>query len=70
MAWRRVRVSNLPDPDLMTPAERRAEVATLLATGFLRHQLREATKREKSLDVLRLASDECLEPTSTGERHE
>jgi len=60
----------LPDPDLMTSADRRAEVATILATGFLRLRLREAKQREKPLDVLRRPSDECLEPSSTGERHE
>ena len=61
---------NLLDPDMMAPADRRAEVAAILATGFVRHQLREAKKREKSLDVLRRLSDECLKPSSTGERHE
>ena len=59
---------NLPDPDMMTPADRRAEVASILATGFLRLRLREAKQREKSLDVLPRPSDECLEPKSEGER--
>ena len=61
---------NLLDPELMTPADRRAEVASILATGFVRHRLREAEKREKPLDVLRRPSDECLKPSSMGERHE
>jgi hypothetical protein len=54
----------------MTPADRCDEVASILATGFVRHRLREAKKREKPLDVLRRPSDEYLKPTSTGERHE
>jgi len=64
------RRASLPDPDTMTPAARRTEVATILAAGFLRLRLREAKQREKSLDVLRRPSDECLKPSSTGERHE
>jgi hypothetical protein len=49
---------------MMTPADRRAEVAAILATAFLRLRLREAKQREKSLDVIRRPSDECLESTS------
>jgi len=59
---------HLPDPDTMTPAARRAEVATILAAGFLRLRLRQAKKREIPLDVLPRPSDECLEPESEGER--
>ncbi len=55
---------NLPDPDIMTSADRRAEVASILAAGFLRHRLNEAKKREIQLDVLRRPSDECLKPSS------
>jgi hypothetical protein len=62
--------ADLPDPDTMTPAARRAEAASILATGFLRHRLREAKKREIPLDVLPRLSDECLEPESKGERRE
>lgn len=65
-----VRRASLPDPELMTPEDRRAEVANILATGFVRLRLRGAKQREKPLDVLRRPSDECLKPSSTGERHE
>ena len=61
---------HLPDPDTMTPAARRTEVATILAAGFLRLRLKQTKKREKPLDVVRRPSDECLEPKSEGERHE
>ena len=59
---------HLPDPDMMTPADRRAEVATTLTSGFLRLRLKQAKKREIPLDVLPRPSDECLEPKSEGER--
>ena len=59
---------HLPDPDTMTAAARRTEVAAILAAGFLRLRLKEAKKREKPLDVLPRPSDECLEPKSEGER--
>jgi len=62
------RRASLLDPDLMTAADRRAEVASILATGFLRYRLQEATKREIPLDVVPRPSDECLEPKSEGER--
>jgi len=53
-----------PSPDLMTPAARRAEVAAILAAGFLRLRLKQAKKREIPLDVLPRPSDECLESQS------
>ena len=59
---------HLPDPDMMTPAARRAEVAAILASGFLRLRLKQTKKREIPLDVLARPSDECLEPKSEGER--
>ena len=43
---------DLADPDMMTPTDRRAKAATILAAGFLRLRLREAKKREIPLDVL------------------
>ena len=61
---------HLPDPDTMTPAARRTEVATILAAGLLRLRLKQTKKREIPLDVLPRPSDECLEPKSEGERHE
>ena len=57
-------MDHLPDPDMITPAARRAEVATILASGFLRLRLKQAKKREIPLDVLPRPSDECLEPKS------
>ena len=38
-ARRRAIVPNLLDPELMTPSDRRAEVAAIVATGFLRLRL-------------------------------
>lgn len=52
------------DPALISPAARRAEVAAILATGFLRLRLRHVDGGEKDLDVLRQSSDECLKSTS------
>lgn len=49
------------DPALMSPADRRAEVVAILATGFLRLRLKEVDGREILPDVLRQPSDECLE---------
>jgi len=57
---------HLPDPDLMTPDARRAEVAAILAAGFLRLRLNETKKREIPLDVLPRPNDECVEPQSEG----
>jgi hypothetical protein len=51
---------------MMTPAARRAEVAAILASGFLRLRLKVAEKREILLDVLPRPSDECLEPAGGG----
>lgn len=45
----RVRRADLPDPDTMTPAARRAEVATILASGFLRLRLKGADGRMPAL---------------------
>ena len=45
-------------PDTMTPADRRAEVATILAAGFLRLRLKQTKKREILLDVLPRPSGE------------
>jgi len=47
-----------PDPDLMAPDARRAEVAAILAIGFLRSRLRHVDDREILLDVLPRPSDE------------
>jgi len=48
------------DPELMPAKERLAEVASLLAKGFLRHWLRKAADgRENGLAILRTSSHEC-----------
>jgi len=57
-------LQNPLQPDLMSAHERTDEVACLLARGFLRYQLRRPDLREKGLDVIRPASDSCVEPTS------
>ena len=49
------------DPALMSPAARRAEVAAILATGFLRLRLRHVDGRHEGPDALRPPSEECLE---------
>jgi len=62
------------DPEVMSPAERLEEAASLLARGILRRRLRTADGRKhvlsgaegKVLDVLREPRDECLEPQSEG----
>ncbi len=56
-----------PSPDLMPHDARRAEVAAILAAGFLRLRLGETKKREIPLDVLPRPSDECLEPAEGGQ---
>lgn len=54
--------------DLISADERHKEIASLLATGFLRYWLRRAADgREKELDVPRTSSDSCVKPTSEGE---
>ena len=63
-----------PTPEVMSPAERLEEAASLLARGVLRRRLRTADGRKpalsgvegKPLDVLREARDECVEPQSEG----
>ncbi len=64
-------MANPLDPDAMSPRERIEEAASLLARGVIRRHLRRADKRKKVLDVLRVSSDECVEPQSEkGETHE
>ncbi len=64
-------MANPLDPDAMSPRERIEEAASLLARGVIRRRLRRADKRKKVLDVLRVSSDECVEPQSEkGETHE
>ena len=58
------------DPELMTAEERLAEVASLLARGFLRARLRTAEKSRRGLAIPGEPSDSCLKPKSAGERHE
>jgi len=56
------------DPELMTAKERLAEVASLLARGFLRYWLRKAADgRENGVAILRSSSHECPKPESGGE---
>lgn len=52
----------------MSAAERHAEVATLLARGFLRSRTRAVDCREKGLAFLRASSDSWSEPSSEGEK--
>ena len=54
------------DPEVMSPAERLEEAASLLARGILRRRLRTADGRQKPLDVPRQPRDECVEPQSEG----
>ena len=67
-------MSNPLDPEMMSPAERLEEAASLLARGILRRRLRAADGRKpalsgaegKPLDVPRQPRDECVEPQSEG----
>jgi hypothetical protein len=67
-------MSNPLDPEMMSPAERLEEAASLLARGILRRRLRAADGRKpalsgvegKPLDVPRQRRDECVEPRSEG----
>jgi hypothetical protein len=58
------KMSNPLDPELMSPAERLEEAASLLARGFLRRRLKRADVENKGLDVLPASSHSCLEPSS------
>jgi len=53
------RSRNPTGPEMMTAHERLAEVASLLARGFLRARLRAAEKRQNGLAILRTSSHEC-----------
>lgn len=59
-------MSNPLDPEMMSPAERLEEAASLLARGILRLRLRAADGRQKRLDVSADSSHSCLEPRSEG----
>ena len=59
-------MSNPLDPEMMSPTERLAEAASLLARGILRRRLRTADGRKNPLDVPRQPRDECVEPQSEG----
>jgi hypothetical protein len=58
---------NLLDPELLYPAARHAEIAHLLARGYLRYRLQCADDREKYLAFLRDPSHSWCEPSSEGE---
>lgn len=61
-------VSNALAPELMAADERLAEVASLLASGFLRHSLRKAAQgADVGLAILRTSSDVCGCPPQAGE---
>jgi hypothetical protein len=60
-------MKNPLNPELMPAKERLAEVASLLARGFLRARLRAAEKCQKGLAILRTSSHECPKPKSEGE---
>jgi hypothetical protein len=55
------------DPELLTAQERLAEVASLLARGFLRHRLRAAKQREKPLAIPAEPSLHWVKPKSEEE---
>ena len=57
-------MDRLRDPGTMTPAARRAEVAAILASGFLRLWLGRADVESKGQDVLPTSSHSCLGPSS------
>ena len=59
-------MSNPLDPEMMSPAERLEEAASLLARGILRRRLRTADGRKKGLELSGVPRDECLEPQSEG----
>jgi len=61
---------NALDLELMTGAERVAEISYLLAVGLLRGRLRAARGTENGLAILLPSSDVCVEPKSGGETHE
>jgi len=54
------------DPEVMSPAERLEEAASLLARGILRRRLMTADGRKKGLELSGVPRDECLEPQSEG----
>jgi len=56
------------DPQLLTAQERLAEVASLLAWGFLRQWLRTAKRREKPLAIPGEPSDSCSKPRPQREK--
>jgi len=59
-------MSNPLDPEVMSPAERLEEAASLLARGIHRRRLRTADGRKKGLELLAEPRDECVEPQSEG----
>lgn len=58
-------------PDLMTPAERRAELCSLLALGLVRLRMREdgEVSDETGEICLHLSSDRCRHATPTQRRN-
>ena len=64
----RIMATNPQDAEGMAGTERVAQVASLLAAGFLRYRLRKgADGGENGLAILRTSSDESVEPKSGGE---
>lgn len=59
-------MSNPLDPEMMSPAERLEEAASLPANGILRRRLRATDERQKPLGVPRQPRDECVEPEPEG----
>ncbi|QFQ88677.1 hypothetical protein F8A10_14510 [Paracoccus kondratievae] len=57
-------------PDLMTPAERRAELCGLLALGLVRLRMRESgeVSDDTGESCLHLSSDQCPHATPTHRR--
>jgi len=58
-------------PDLMTPAERRAELCGLLALGLVRLRMRESgeVSDDTGESCLHLSSDQCRHATPTHRRN-
>lgn len=60
--------SNPLEPELMAARERLAEVASLMAVGFLRYWLHKADKGDNAgLAILRTSSEVCGCPPQAGE---
>ena len=55
-----------PSPEVMSPAERLEEAASMLARGFLRYHLWRVDAEQIEPDVLPRPSGKCLDPPEAG----